>query len=146
MKTLLTLVLLSFALMTTGAFAAGEKPLKGEKLVVIIKTGDVTEAGMGLALAHSAVKKGAKVTVVLGANGALYPAVKGGQQIFAAKKKTPKEMLTAIMADGGAVYICKTCAVFHGLEKKDFISGIQIAPSLQIFNAMFEDGARVMSY
>ncbi len=146
MKKLLPFVLLMFAFASTGALAATDKPLKGEKLVVIIKTADVTEAGMGLALAHSAVKKGAKVTVVLGANAALYPAIKGGQKIFAAKNKTPREMLKAIIADGGAVYMCKTCAVFHDLSKKDFIDGVEITPSLKIFNAMFEDNARVMSY
>jgi len=139
-------LLLMLALVSTQTIAADGKPLEGKKLVVIIKTGDVMEAGMGLALSHSAVKKGAKVTVVLGANGALYPAVKGGQGIFAAKGKTPREMLKAIIADGGTVYLCKTCAVYQGLKQEDLIEGAEIASSIKIFNALYEDGARSMTY
>jgi len=54
----------------TPLFAEGDdKPLDGKKLVMVIKSADSSEAGMGLSLAHSAVKKGAQVTIVLGANG-----------------------------------------------------------------------------
>ncbi len=146
MRKILPYVLLMFALISTSAFAAAEKPLDGKKLVVIIKTGDVMEAGMGLILAHSAVKKGAKVTVVLGADAALYPAIKGGQDIFPAKEKTPRELLKAVIADGGAVYLCKTCAVFQDLKQADLIAGVKITPSIQIFDAMFEEDVRIMSY
>ncbi len=146
MKKLLPYLLLMFAFAATSAFAAVEKPLDGKKLVVIVKSGDVVEAGMGLILAHSAVKKGAKVTVILGANAALYPAIKGGQNIFPAKGKTPRELLEAVIVDGGAVYLCKTCAVFQGLKQADLIAGVEITPSLTIFNALFEDDMRIMSY
>jgi len=146
MKKLLPYLLLAFTLLTGNAFAADEKPLEGKKLVVIIKTGDVTEAGMGLALSHSAVKKGAKVTVVLGANAALYPVIKGGQGIFAAKGKTPREMLKSIIAEGGTVYLCKTCAVYQGLKQEDLIEGATIVSSIKIFDALYEEGAKSMSY
>lgn len=146
MKKILPYLLLMFALFATSAFAGDGKPLDGKKLVVFIKTADVMEAGMGLALSHSAVKKGAKVTVVLGANAALYPAKKGGQNIFAAKSKTPREMLTGIVADGGIVYLCKTCAVHQGLKQEDLIEGVEIVSSIKIFNALYEDGVRSMSY
>ena len=147
MKNILSYLLLMFAFTTSfSAFAADGKPLEGKKLVVIIKTGDVMEAGMGLALSHSAVKKGAKVTVVLGANAALYPVKKGGQNIFAAKGKTPREMLAAIIADGGTVYLCKTCAVYQGLTQEDLIEGAEIVSSIKIFNALYEKDARSMSY
>lgn len=145
MKKILSYALLLFTFFSATALADG-KPLEGKKLVVIVKTGDVMEAGMGLALAHSAVKKGAKVTVVLGANAALYPAKKGGQNIFAAKGKTPREMLSAIITDGGTIYLCKTCAVHQGLSQDDLIEGATIVSSIKIFEAMYEDGARTMSY
>ncbi len=143
---LLLNLLLMFTLITGNAVAADSKPLENKKLVVIVKTGDVMEAGMGLALAHSAVKKGAKVTVVLGANAALYPVIKGGQGIFAAKGKTPREMLTAIISDGGTVYLCKTCAVHQGLKQEDLIEGATIVSSIKIFEALYEDGAKSMSF
>lgn len=146
MKKLLPYMLLMLAFTANSAFAATEKPMTGKKLVVIVTSDNVVEAGMGLILAHSAVKKGAKVTVVLGANSALYPAKKGGQNIFPAKGKTPRELLEAVIADGGAVYLCKTCAVFHGLNQEDLISGVKITPSMQIFDALFEENVRVMSY
>ncbi len=146
MKKILPYVLLMFAFTATSVIASVDKPMEGKKLVVIVKSADVVEAGMGLILAHSAVKKGAQVTVVLGANAALYPVKKGGQNIFPAKGKTPRELLQDVIADGGAVYLCKTCAVFQGLTQADLIDGVKITSSLTIFDAMYEDGVRVMSY
>lgn len=128
------------------SLAADDKPLTGKKLVVTVKTGDVTEAGMGLSLAHSAVKKGAQVTVVLGANAAWYPAKKGGQNIFAAKGKTPREMLTAIIKDGGSVYLCSLCAEYQSFTQDDLIDGVEIVKSIKIWNKLFEEDARSLSF
>lgn len=128
------------------SLAAGDKPLAGKKLVVTVKTGDVTEAGMGLSLAHSAVKKGAQVTVVLGANAAWYPAKKGGQNIFAAKGKTPREMLTAIIKDGGSVYLCSLCAEYLSFTQDDLIDGVEIVKSIKIWNKLFEEDVRRLSF
>lgn len=91
MKKLLINILLMFSIVLSPMVLAG--PLDGKKLVMIIKSADSSEAGMGLSLAYSAVKKGAQVTVVLGANAALYPAKKGAQRIFAARNKIPRDML-----------------------------------------------------
>lgn len=141
---LITALVFSFA--SISSFAADKKPLKGEKLVVTIKSADVFEAGMGLSLATSAAKKGAKVTVVIGAGASAYPMKKGGQPIFAAKKKTPREMLTELVNKGATVYLCSTCAEFHKLEEKDLIDGVQIVKSIKIWDRLFEEGARSMTY
>lgn len=146
-KTIALIVMLLSAIFSIQAAMAAEgKPLAGEKLVITVKTGEVMEAGMGLSLAHSAVKKGAQVTVVLGANAALYPAKKGGQEIFAAKGKTPREMIQAILKDGGTVYLCSLCADFQKFEEKDLIEGVKIVKSIKIWEKLFEDGAKSMSF
>ncbi len=139
------LALLMFASFSVWS-ATDQKPLAGEKLVVFIKSGDVTESGMGLALAHSAVKKGAKVTVVLGANAAWFPARFGGQGIFAAKGKTPREMLQTIISDGGTVFLCGLCAEFHQLKEEHLIEGVKIVKSIKIWERLFEDNARSMYF
>lgn len=131
---------------TQAAFAADGKPLEGKKLVVFVKTADPTEAGMGLSLAHSAVTKGAKVTVVLGANAAFYPVKKYGQNVFAAKGQTHRDMLKTIIADGGQVYLCGLCAKHHGLKTEDLIDGVKIVKSIKIFEALYEENARSMSF
>jgi len=141
----LLLLVVAFAFTANTAYA-DKKPLMGKKLVVIVKTADPTEAGMGLSLANSAAKKGAIVTIVLGAHATAYAVKKGGQNIFPAKKLSLRDMLKSTIKNGATVHLCKTCAVFHGLAEKDLIKGVKIEPSLTIFNAMYEDGVRVMSY
>lgn len=137
--------LMMFSFTATTSFAADKKPLKGEKLVVTIKSADVFESGMGLSLATSAAKKGAQVTVVIGAGASSFVMKTGGQPIFAAKKKTPREMLTEFMKKGGTVYLCNTCAEFHNLKDKDLIDGVQVVKSIKIWDRLFEDGARSMT-
>lgn len=146
-KTIALIVILVTCLFAAPMVAAAAgKPLAGQKLVVTVKSGEVMEAGMGLSLAHSAVKKGAQVTVVLGANAALYPAKKGGQEVFSAKGKTPREMLQAIIKDGGTVYLCSLCAEFQRVEEKDLIDGVKIVKSIKIWEKVFEDGAKSLSF
>ncbi len=128
------------------AFAGEVGPLDGKKIVITIKTADVTEAGMGIALANSAAKKGAKVTVVLGANAALYPVKDGGQNIFAAKKQTPRELLGMVIKNGGTVYLCSLCATFQNIEQDDLIDGVDIVQSIKIWDRVFEDGAKSMTF
>jgi len=140
---LLMLSITSFA----PVFAKGnDKPLDGKKLVMVIKSADSSEAGMGLSLAHSAVKKGAQVTIVLGANAALYPAKKGAQRIFAAKNKTPRDMLKEIIADGGTVYLCSLCAKWQDLEPSDLIDGVEIVTSIKIWNKLYEEDAKSLTF
>lgn len=141
----LMLLIVSFAFTANTAYA-DKKPLMDKKLVVIVKTGDSTEAGMGLSLANSAAKKGASVTIVLGAHATAYAVKKGGQNIFSAKKLGLRDMLKSAIKNGATVHLCKTCAVFHGLTEKELVKGVKIEPSLTIFNAMFADGVRVMTY
>ncbi len=128
------------------AHAKEGKMMTGKRLVVIIKTDNVGEAGMGLSLAESGLRLGGEVTVVLGAGASTYPLLNGGQEIFAAKEMTPREMLTRIIERGGAVYICELCADFKGFTEKNLLNGVKIVKSNKIFAKMYEDNVRIMSY
>lgn len=144
-KIMMFLVLILFS---TSSFSHAEeiKMLAGKKLVVIFKTSNVSEAGMGFSLAESGLRLGADVTIVLGAGASSYSFLKGGQEIFAAKEMTPREMLTRILKRGGTVYVCELCADFKGFTEKDLLEGVKIVKSNQIFAKMYEDNVRVMSY
>ena len=148
-KTLLKdIFLLILILLSTISIAHAEegKMMTGKKLVVIIKTANVGEAGMGFSLAESGLRLGGEVTVVLGAGASTYPLLKGGQEIFAAKEMTPREMLTRIIERGATVYICELCADFKGFTEKDLLAGVKIVKSHEIFAKMYEDNVRIMSY
>jgi predicted peroxiredoxin len=144
--TLLSILMFSIISFNPVFAQADNKPLEGKKLVVLLKSGDSSEAGMGLALAHSAVKKGAQVTIVLGANAALYPVKKGAQRIFAAKNKIPRDMLKEIIADGGIVYLCALCAKWQGLQQSDLIDGVEIVKSMKIWNKLYEEEAKSLTF
>jgi len=145
MKKLLINILLMFSIVSLSPMVLAA-PLDGKKLVMIIKSADSSEAGMGLSLAYSAVKKGAQVTVVLGANAALYPAKKGAQRIFAAKNQIPRDMLKDIIAKGGTVYLCGLCAKWQKLQQSDLIEGVEIVTSIKIWNKLYEDGAKSLTF
>ena len=70
--------LLGFTMISLNTFAASPatsntpKPLAGKKLVAVVGSGSIEKAGMGMTLGLSATKKGADVTIVIGANAIKY--------------------------------------------------------------------------
>lgn len=135
-----------FCALFSVAQAEQVKMLAGKRLVVIVKTSDVNQAGMAFSLAESALGKGAEVTIILGANASTFPFLKGGQDIFAAKEMTPREMLGRIFKRGGTVYICELCAEYKEFGEEELLAGVKIVKSKEIFAKMYEDNVRVMSY
>lgn len=122
------------------------KPLENKKMVILVSSGEIEKAGMGITLGLSAAKKGAKVTIVLGANALKFALKKGDQNVFLAKKLTHREILQKAITNGAQLQICYMCATALGLTDKDFINGANIVKSIKIFNKIYEDGSKVLSF
>jgi len=130
----------------TNTSTENKKPLAGKKMVIVISSGEIEKAGMGITLGLSASKKGADVTIVIGANALKFAQVKGDQNKFLAKQLTHREILKKAIKNGANIQICYMCAKALGLTDKDFIEGSKVVKSLEIFNKMYEDGAKVLSF
>ncbi len=123
-----------------------KKPLTGKKLLIMISSGELEKAGMGFALGLSAAQKGVAVTYVIGAK-ALNSAKKEGiQNQFLAKKMTHREILEEAMKNGASVEVCYMCAEALGLDEKDFIKGTKIVKSNIIFEKIYEEGVKILSF
>ena len=146
-KTIITILLALFVsvAMITNVSAAG-KPLAGKKLMVSIKSPPVQLTGMGLALATSALMKGADVTVVLGAKPHKIASKKGGDALFKPMNMTLQQMLKKFIAAGGRVYICKMCLKGSGLTQKDMIKGAKVITSGKIWEKLYEPGMKNMDF
>jgi len=123
-----------------------KKTLSDKNLVVFLSNYDLHVAGMGLGMALSAVKQGANVTVVLGANAVKYAFSEGEQNVYFAKKRTPRALLKAIIKGGGEVQLCSANTEEMNLDEEDFIEGIKIVISTEIFAKVFDDNTRVISF
>ena len=164
MKNILFILLAIFTLNST-AFAAfdlivkpsqeEEAPIKKEtkkpklsdkKMLIMISSGVLEKAGMGLTLGLSASKQGIAVTYVIGAKALQYARKEGKQHTFFAKAMTPREILQKAIANGATVDICYMCAQALGLDAKDFIKGAKIVHSKAIFETMYQKGCKVLSF
>lgn len=126
--------------------APAPKPLEGKKLVVYIVSDETRQAGLGLFTARMAARAGAKVTVILAADGVRFGLKKGKQEQFIAVDETPRELLTTFMGFGGTVYVCKICVPAQGLEASDFIDGAQVITMKEIFGVLFEDNVKTLEF
>lgn len=147
----MTKLFLVFVILTqTGLYAQSDnknaKPLAGKKMVIVVSSDQNEKAGMGITLGLSGAKKGADVTIVLGAKALKFALEKGEQNIFLAKKLTHKAILKKAIENGAHIQICYMCAKALGLTDKDFIAGAKVVKSLKIFNKIYEDEARVLSF
>jgi predicted peroxiredoxin len=139
------LSILFFSVNLMASNQAKQLPLTGKKLVVVVSSGENEKGGMGITLGLSAAKKGADVTIVLGAKALKFALKKSKQEIFQAKQLTHREILKKSLEKGAKVYVCHMCAKALNLTRKDFIEGTQIVKSLKIFNAIY-DNAQVLSF
>jgi len=124
-----------------------KKPtLNGKKMLIMISSGELEKAGMGLALGLSATKQGIEVTIVLGAKALTSAKLKGKQNLFLAKQMTHREILKKAIENGAHVRICHMCAEALGLGQEDFIEGAKIVKSDKIFEKMYEESTKVLSF
>lgn len=126
-----------------------ESPKKlytGKKMLIMISSGELEKAGMGLTLGLSAAKKGIQVTYVIGAKALNSAKLSGKQNLFLAKQMTHRAILQEALAHGATVNICYMCAEALGLSEKDFIEGAKIVKSEAIFDKMYEKETKVLSF
>lgn len=126
--------------------AQAPKPLAGKKLVVYIKSDETRQVGLGLFTARMAARAGAKVTVILGADGTEFALKAGKQEKFIATDETPREMIAKLAEVGGTVYVCKLCSTTRGYESDEFIGDAEIVTMKEIFATLFEDDARSLEF
>ena len=123
-----------------------KKTLSGKNLVIFVNSKDLQQVGMGLGIAVSGVKQGANVTIVLGGNTIKYALKEGRQNLYLAKDKTPRELLQSAIKSGATVQLCSANTEEMALDEEEFIDGIKIVISPQIFKKVFEEGTRVISF
>jgi len=123
-----------------------KKTLSGKNLVVFVSNGDLQVAGMGFGIALSGVKQGANVTIVIGANAIQYALKEGDQNIYFAKKRTPRALIKDAIKHGAMVQMCSANTDEMNLDEDDFIEGVKTVISTQIFEKVFEKDTRVISF
>lgn len=149
MKKLLSILMiwmLSYGTSLLALEKGNDKPLLGKKMVIVISSGELEKAGMGMALGLSAAMKGGDVTIVVGAKALSSARLEGKQEVFKPKKMTHREILKEAMKQGAKVQVCYMCAKALGLTSKDFVVGAEVVKSLAIFNKIYEDGTKVLSF
>jgi len=123
-----------------------KKTLSGKKLVVFVSNGDLQIAGMGFGIALSGVHQGADVTIVIGANAIKYVLKDGDQNIYFPKERTPKALLQEALKNGATIQLCSANTDEMGLDEDDFIEGIKVVISTEIFAKVYEPEVRVISF
>ena len=101
---------------------------------------------MGVGIASSAVKQGALVTVVMGADAIKYALKEGDQNVYFAKHRTPRKLLQGAISHGLTLQLCSANTEEIGMDEDDFIKGAKIVISTEIFAKVFEDEVRVISF
>jgi len=123
-----------------------DKPLNGKKLVIVVSSGELEKAGMGFALGLSAINKGVQTTIVIGAKALNSAKLEGIQNKFIAKNMTHREILQKAIKAGALVQIYSMSAKALGLGQEDFIKGVKIVKSINIFEKMYEENTKLLSF
>ena len=57
-----------------------------------------------------------------------------------------QDMLTAFMKDGGIVIACGACSQAAGLNKEDFVDGVQMGNPDLVFSLLFDPDVKTLSW
>jgi len=123
-----------------------KKTLSEKGLVIFVNSGNLQQAGMGFGIALSGVKQGANVTIVIGANAIKYALKENNQNIYFAKDRTPRQLITEAIKSGATVQLCSANTEEMGLDEDDFIEGTTVVISTEIFAKVFAEGTQVISF
>jgi len=123
-----------------------KKTLSEKNLVIFVNSGNLQQAGMGFGIALSGTKQGANVTIVIGADAIKYALKENSQNVYFAKNRTPRALITQAIKSGATVQLCSANTEEMGLDEDDFIEGTTIVISTEIFAKVFEEGTRVISF
>jgi len=148
MKTVLTTIVALFmfcALSTSAVAGEPSNRYEGKNVVIILSSGDDIQAGAGLIMAKMAAMNKANVTVYVAANAVKY-ATKDSFHRFAPKNTTHRELLEAVIKNGGTVNICGLCPKWLNLTNDDFIKGASFSGSLDVFDASFAENTLTLTF
>jgi len=123
-----------------------KKTLSEKNLVIFVNSGNLQQAGMVFGIALSGTKQGANVTIVIGADAIKYALKENNQNVYFAKNRTPRALITQAIKSGATVQLCSANTEEMGLDEDDFIEGTTIVISTEIFAKVFEEGTRVISF
>ena len=111
----------------TAVETADEKAMEAPAEVIINLISDPVEdphsSLMGLHLAQNVRKNGQEVLVFLNVHGVKL--MGDGADALEFHDENLQQVLTDLMADGGAVRACPHCMMAHDLEDKDLLEGVQ---------------------
>ena len=137
-------VLLALASVLAAPAALAEDPPC--HFVFSITTDESWTAGSALTQATVAAQRGHRVTVLLSVRGVHLAEAESAQGGFRVTARSPREMLTDLMADGHAVLVCGMCMVAGGVAQEDLIAGAQISGPERTFTALTAPDTVVLSY
>jgi sulfur relay (sulfurtransferase) complex TusBCD TusD component (DsrE family) len=128
------------------AFAQDSKP----GLFINLTTDDTWAAAKAIMFAHEkSLKNGHRTAIWLNVR-AVYLADKKRPShihgLLADKGTSIQDMLTAFMADGGAVIMCQACSQAAGLTHEDYIDGVTMGSFPVIENWLFDPDVKTLSW
>jgi predicted peroxiredoxin len=123
------------------------QPKVKQSLFINLTSDDIDRASMAINLAHRVLKeKKIPVTIWLNVD-AVRLVNKEVRQNMYNDARTPLEKLQAFMREGGKVMICPMCMRnLGGMEVKDLPEGVFVSEMDLWWEALYAEGARVLSY
>ncbi|MDX1345740.1 MAG: hypothetical protein R3179_07560 [Sedimenticolaceae bacterium] len=142
-------VLVLMALMMNLSSAMAEDSKGG--LFINLTTDDTWAAAKAIFFAHEKVLKSGHKPVAIWMNvRAIYLIdSKRPSHVHGLMKEqgtSIQDMLTAFMKDGGMVIACGACSQAAGLEKEDFIDGVQMGNPDLVFSLLFDPDVKTLSW
>jgi predicted peroxiredoxin len=123
------------------------QPKAKQSLFINLTSDNIDRASMAITLGHRVLKeKKVPVTIWLNVD-AVRLVNKNVRQNMYSDARTPLEKLQSFMKEGGKVMICPMCMRnLGGLELKDLPEGVVVSEMDMWWDAMYAEGARVLSY
>ena len=136
------LVILAFCFGTTGFTQKSQT----NSLFINLTSNETNRAAMAIFFAQKTLSdRSVPVTIFLNVEG-VFLAHKDKPQNLYADGKTPREMLEEFIQKGGKVLACPMCMKNVGhMTAEDLIEGVSEADP-QLWDILFSEGARVVSY
>lgn len=140
---LLGVLALVVAALLAPAAQADDRP---HHFVFAITTDESWTAGSALTQATVAAARGHRVTVLLSVRGVYLAEAGSAQGGFRVTARSPREMLSQLIADGHTVLVCGMCMVAGGVTEADLIEGAKISGPELTFGALTAPDTVVLSY
>jgi predicted peroxiredoxin len=118
-----------------------------EKLFVSLTSDEINRAAMAIMFSHKVLtERKIPVTIFLNVEGVRL-ADSSIPQAKHPSGKSPSEMLTGFMADGGTVLICPMCMKnVGGIAPEQLLEGVKVGKPDVTWPALFAEGTRILSY